>query len=314
MFAPVTGRQIPDHRGRRPIGVIGAALDLGSGRRGVDMGPSAIRYAQLGERIEELGLQIHDHGNVRTGMVEALDQGDPSARYWSALKRTCEELADHVAATLSEGELPLVLGGDHSIAIGTLGGLARSHGTPGGVVWLDAHTDINSPRTSPSGNVHGMPLAVALGLADDPRFESSAWPLPMVDERLTALVGIRSVDAGERDRLAGLGVRVFTMEDVDRHGMRHVMEQAIEAVSGAPFVHVSLDMDVLDPDQAPGVGTPVRGGITYREAHLAMEMLATSGVVSSLEVVEVNPVLDERNATASLAVELVLSALGARIL
>jgi arginase len=294
--------------------VIGAALDLGSGRRGVDMGPSAIRYAQLGERIEALGLSIHDHGNVRTGMVEALDQGDPSARYWSAIKRTCEELADHVAATVSDGEMPLVLGGDHSIAIGTMGGLARVHGVPGGVVWLDAHTDINSPTTSPSGNVHGMPLAVALGLAGDPRFESSAWPLPMIREEHTALVGIRSVDAGERDRLSSLGVSVFTMEDVDRQGMRQVMEDAIAAVSGAAFVHVSLDMDVLDPDQAPGVGTPVRGGITYREAHLAMEMLATSGVVSSIEVVEVNPVLDERNATASLAVELVLSGLGARIL
>ena len=313
MFAAVTGRQIPEAR-RRPIGVIGAALDLGSGRRGVDMGPSANRYAQLGERIEELGLAIHDHGNVRTGMVEALDQGDPSARYWSAIKRTCEELADHVAATVSEGEMPLVLGGDHSIAIGTLGGLARVHGVPGGVVWLDAHTDINSPTTSPSGNVHGMPLAVALGLAGDPRFESSAWPLPMIQEQHTALVGIRSVDAGERNRLASLGVSVFTMEDVDRHGMRQVMEDAIAAVSSAAFVHVSLDMDVLDPDQAPGVGTPVRGGITYREAHLAMEMLATSGIVSSIEVVEVNPVLDERNATAGLAVELVLSGLGARIL
>ena len=309
----MTGRQIPEAR-RRPIGVIGAALDLGSGRRGVDMGPSAIRYAQLGERIEALGLSIHDHGNVRTGMVEALDQGDPSARYWSAIKRTCEELADHVASTVSDGEMPLVLGGDHSIAIGTMGGLARVHGVPGGVVWLDAHTDINSPTTSPSGNVHGMPLAVALGLAGDPRFESSAWPLPMIREEHTALVGIRSVDAGERDRLAALGVSVFTMEDVDRHGMRQVMEDAIAAVSAAAFVHVSLDMDVLDPDQAPGVGTPVRGGITYREAHLAMEMLATSGIVSSIEVVEVNPVLDERNATASLAVELVLSGLGARIL
>ena len=309
----MSGRQIPESR-RRPIGVIGAALDLGSGRRGVDMGPSAIRYAQLGERIEELGLSIHDHGNVRTGMVEALDQGDPSARYWSAIKRTCEELADHVAATVSEGEMPLVLGGDHSIAIGTMGGLARVHGMPGGVVWLDAHTDINSPSTSPSGNVHGMPLAVALGLAGDPRFESSAWPLPMIRDEHTALVGIRSVDSGERARLASLGVAVFTMEDVDRHGMRQVMEDAIAKVSAAPFVHVSLDMDVLDPDQAPGVGTPVRGGITYREAHLAMEMLATSGIVSSIEVVEVNPVLDERNATASLAVELVLSGLGARIL
>ncbi|MDX6591115.1 MAG: arginase [Gaiellales bacterium] len=278
------------------------------------MGPSAIRYALLGERIEALGLTVHDHGNVRTGMVEALDQGDPSARYWSAIKRTCEELADHVAASVLEGDLPLVLGGDHSIAIGTLGGLARAHGGPGGVVWLDAHADINSPNTSPSGNVHGMPLAVALGLANDPRFESSAWPLPMVVAEHTVLVGVRSVDLGERKRLREVGVKVFTIEDVDRHGMRNVMEEAIAIASGAPFMHVSFDMDVLDPDQAPGVGTPVRGGITYREAHLAMEMLATSGAVSSLEVVEVNPVLDERNATGALAVELMLSALGSRII
>ena len=313
MFRGVTASH-PSRQDARPVGVIGAALDLGSGRRGVDMGPSAIRYALLGERIEELGLPVHDHGNVRTGMVEALDEGDPSARYWSAIKRTCEELADHVVATVSEGEMPLVLGGDHSIAIGTLGGLARAHGAPGGVVWMDAHTDINSPTTSPSGNVHGMPLAVALGLANDPRFESSAWPLPMILEQHTALVGVRSVDAGERARLREVGVRVFTMEDVDRRGMRDVMEEAISIASGAPFMHVSLDMDVLDPDQAPGVGTPVRGGITYREAHLAMEMLATSGNMSSLEVVEVNPVLDARNATGTLAVELVLSAIGARIL
>jgi arginase len=296
------------------IGVIGAALDLGSGRRGVDMGPSAIRYALLGERVEGLGRKVHDHGNVSTGLVEALDEGDPSARYWSAIKRTCENLADHVAETVADGELPLVLGGDHSIAIGTLGGLARAHGAPGGVIWMDAHSDINTPTTSPSGNVHGMPLAVALGLAGDPRFESSAWPLPMVAEQHTVLVGVRSVDEGERERLRSIGARVYTMADIDRFGMRHVMEEAIRIASGAPFVHLSFDMDVLDPDHAPGVGTPVRGGITYREGHLAMEMLATSGVVRSMEIVEVNPVLDERNATASLAVELVCSALGARIL
>lgn len=296
------------------IGVIGAALDLGSGRRGVDMGPSAIRYALLGERAEALGWRVHDHGNVSTGLFEALDEGDPSARYWSAIKRTCEHLADHVAETVAEGEVPLVLGGDHSIAIGTLGGLARAHGGPGGVIWMDAHSDINSPTTSPSGNVHGMPLAVALGLARDPRFESSAWPLPMLAEQHTVLVGVRSVDEGERERLRSIGARVYTMSDIDRYGMRHVMEEAIRIVSGASFVHLSFDMDVLDPDQAPGVGTPVRGGITYREGHLAMEMLATSGVVRSIEVVEVNPVLDERNATANLAVELICSALGARIL
>ena len=294
--------------------MIGAALDLGSGRRGVDMGPSAIRYAQLGERIEEMGLPIHDHGNVRTGMVEALDQGDPSARYWSAIKRTCEELADHVAATVNDGEMPLVLGGDHSIAIGTLGGLAHAHGGPGGVIWFDAHTDINTPSTSPSGNVHGMPLAIALGLADEDRFRSDRWPLPMISEGATVLIGVRSVDEGERRRMAELGLKVFTMHDIDRYGMHRVVEEAIELTAGGPFVHISFDMDVVDPDQAPGVGTPVRGGITYREAHLAMELVAKHGILTSLELVEVNPVLDEHNQTASLAVELACSAFGARIL
>jgi arginase len=247
-------------------------------------------------------------------MVEALDEGDVTARYWTAIRRTCEELADHVGEVVSDGEMPLVLGGDHSIAIGTLGGLARASDGPGGVVWLDAHTDINSPASSPSGNVHGMPLAVALGLTGDSRFEDLPWPTPMADDARTVLVGIRSVDRGERTELRRVGVHVFTIADIDRLGMRAVMERAIELAAGGPFLHVSLDMDVLDPDQAPGVGTPVRGGITYREAHLAMEMLAASGLMTSLELVEVNPILDDRNATGSLAVELALSALGARIL
>jgi arginase len=306
---------MPATEGEKPkVAVIGAALDLGSGRRGVDMGPSAIRYAQLAERVSELGYPIHDHGNVGSTMVERADVGDPAARYWDAIKRTCEELADHVALAVSGGELPLVLGGDHSIAIGTLGGLARAHGAAGGVIWFDAHTDINSPATSPSGNVHGMPLAVALGLAAEERFASPAWPLPMIDQEHTALVGVRSVDAGERARLAELGVTVFTMYDVDRLGMHMVVEQALDITSGAPFVHVSFDLDVLDPSAAPGVGTPVPGGITYREAHLAMELLAKRGSVGSLELVEVNPILDEHNATGNLAVELACSALGARIL
>jgi arginase len=299
---------------KRPVGVIGAALDLGAGRRGVDMGPSAIRYAQLGEHVAALGYTVHDHGNVSAGMVEALDEGDPTARYWGAIRRTCEELADRVEESVADNEMPLVLGGDHSIAIGTLGGLARAYGGAGGLIWLDAHTDINSPTSSPSGNVHGMPLAVALGLTGDPRFEDLPWPTPMVGEHRTVLVGVRSVDRGERSQLKRVGVHIFTMADVDRHGLRDVMEEALRLASGGPFLHVSLDMDVLDPDKAPGVGTAVRGGITYREAHLAMEMLADSGVMTSLEVVEVNPILDERNATGSLAVELVCSALGSRIL
>jgi arginase len=298
----------------RRIAVIGAALDLGSGRRGVDMGPSAIRYAQLAEQVEALGYTIDDLGNVDTSQAEALDEGDPGARYWFAIKATCEQLARGVVGAVHNGELPLVLGGDHSIAVGTLGGLAAAHGGPGGVIWLDAHSDVNTPDTSPSGNVHGMPLAIALGLTHDPRFESDAWPLPMLLDEHTVLIGVRSVDEGEKRRLRGLGARVYTMSDVDRRGIGPVIEEAIDIASGGAFMHVSLDMDVVDPEQAPGVGTPVRGGITYREAHLGMEILAKSGVLSSLEVVEVNPVLDEHNATASLAVELVCSALGARIL
>jgi arginase len=298
----------------RRIAVIGAALDLGSGRRGVDMGPSAIRYAQLSEQVEALGYGLGDRGNVDSSLAEALSVGDPSARYWDAIKATCEQLARGVAGAVGEGELPLVLGGDHSIAVGTLGGLAAAHGGPGGVIWLDAHTDMNTPATSPSGNVHGMPLAVALGLSDDVRFRSDAWPVPMLVEDHTVLIGVRSVDEGEKRRLRDLGVHVFTMYDVDRRGIGSIMEEGIELASGGAFLHVSLDMDVVDPEQAPGVGTPVRGGITYREAHLGMEILAKQGVVASLEVVEVNPVLDEHNATASLAVELVCSALGARIL
>ena len=299
---------------KAPIAVIGAALDLGSGRRGVDMGPSAVRYAQLAERIGALGYELDDRGNVGAGMVEALDVGDPSARYWDAIKRTCEELAGEVATAARAGRVPLVIGGDHAIAIGTLGGLASAHGAPGGVIWFDAHTDINTPATSPSGNVHGMPLAIALGLADDDRFRSDRWPLPMIAEQSTVLIGVRSVDEGERRRMAELGLKVFTMHDIDRYGMHRVVEEAIEITSTGPFVHISFDMDVVDPDQAPGVGTPVRGGITYREAHLAMELVAKHGILTSLELVEVNPVLDEHNQTGSLAVELACSALGARIL
>ncbi len=299
---------------RSRIAVIGAALDLGSGRRGVDMGPSAIRYGGLEERLGALGLDRYDRGNVGAPTVERLDQGDSSTRYWDSIKQTCEELAREVAEVVTAGEVPLVLGGDHSIAIGTLGGLARAHGAPGGVVWVDAHSDINTPVSSPSGNVHGMPLAVTLGLSDDERFKSDAWPIPSVLGEHAVLVGVRSIDDGEREHLRRAGVTVFSMYDIDRHGMHHVMEHAVRVASGGAFMHVSFDMDVVDPDQAPGVGTPVRGGITYREAHLAMEILASRDLITSLEIVEVNPVLDEHNATGSLAVELACSAFGKRIL
>lgn len=294
----------------QPVAVIGAGLDLGAGRRGVDMGPSAIRYAGLDERVAQLGRRVEDWGDVETAVLEATEVVDERMRYLPQIKATCERIAALVARASEEDYLPLVLGGDHSVALGSLGGMARAHG-PGGVLWLDAHGDLNRPETSPSGNVHGMPLAATLGVAG-PEFESNEYPLPAVDR--VALVGVRSLDPGERELLAELDACVFTMSDLDRQGVEPAIREALEHVTGAGFVHVSLDMDVLDPDVAPGVSTPVRGGLSYREAHLALELVAEAGVLSSLEVVEVNPILDRENETAQLAVELVASALGARIL
>ncbi len=298
--------------GQSPVAIIGAALDLGQGRRGTDMGPSAIRYAGLDARIAELGRACEDWGNVRTPVAESIEPGDERARFLDEIKATCAAIADAVARAKQEGRLPLVLGGDHSVALGTLGGLARST-SPGGVLWLDAHGDLNRPETSPTGNVHGMVLAAALGLAGD-AFESDAWPIPAVEPSRVALVGVRSLDEGERQLLRELGARVYTMSDVDRLGVERAIRESLEHVAGSGFVHVSLDMDVIDPEVAPGVGTPVRGGLSYREAHFALELVAESGLAGSLEVVEVNPVLDRENATGRLAVELVASALGARIL
>jgi arginase len=298
--------------GQSPVAIIGAALDLGQGRRGVDMGPSAIRYAGLDARIAELGRACEDWGNVVTPVAESIEPGDESARFLDEIKAICASIADLVAQAKRQGRLPLVLGGDHSVALGTLGGLARST-SPGGVLWLDAHGDLNRPETSPTGNVHGMVLAAALGLAGD-GFESTAWPIPAVDPSRVALVGVRSLDEGERQLLRELGARVYTMSDVDRMGVERAIRESLEHVAGSGFVHVSLDMDVVDPEVAPGVGTPVRGGLSYREAHFALELVAESGLAGSLEVVEVNPILDRENATGRLAVELVASALGARIL
>jgi arginase len=298
--------------GRRPVALIGASLDLGAGRRGVDMGPSAIRYAGLDARIERLGREVYDWGNVEGAVPEATEMGSERVRFLEPIKQACERVAHLVARAVDEGLQPLVLGGDHSVAIGTLGGLARAEGV-GGVLWLDAHGDLNRPETSPTGNVHGMPLAAALGLAG-PEFESDAWRLPAVQAERLALVGVRSLDAAEAELIADTGVSVYTMSDVDRLGLERVVREALAKIAGPGFVHVSLDMDALDPDIAPGVGTPVRGGLSYREAHLAMELVAESGLAGSLEVVEVNPILDRENETAKLAVELVASALGARIL
>lgn len=296
----------------QPIAIIGAGLDLGAGRRGVDMGPSAIRYAGLHQRLARLGREGVDWGNVESAVAEATTLADARVRFLPEIIAACERIAVLVERSLGEGFFPLVLGGDHSVALGTLGGLARARGQ-GGVLWIDAHGDLNRPDTSPSGNVHGMPLAAALGLAG-PEFESDSWPLPAVDPSRVALVGVRELDDGERRLLRELDARVFTMSDLDRMGMEAVIREALDTVAGDGFVHVSLDMDALDPEIAPGVGTPVRGGLSFREAHLALELVAESGLAGSLEVVEVNPILDRENATALLAVDLVASALGARIL
>jgi arginase len=296
----------------KQVAIIGAALDLGAGRRGVDMGPSAIRYAGLHERLDGLGYDVLDWSDVETAVLEATRDTDETARYLPEIKAACGRIARLVAHALEQGALPLVLGGDHSVALGTLGGLAKATG-PGGVLWVDAHGDLNTPETSPSGNVHGMPLAAAIGLADD-RFQSPDWTLPAVDPHRVALVGLRAIDARERERIRDLGIKAYTMSDIDRIGIERAIRESLTHIAGPGFVHVSLDMDALDPDVAPGVGTPVQGGLTYREAHLALELVAESGLAGSLEVVEVNPILDRGNTTAALAVELVASALGKTIL
>src|SRR3954447_1339726 len=267
--------------------IIGAPLDLGAGRRGVDMGPSAIRYAGLEDRLAALGVDVVDRGNVATPVAEATSEHDERARFLPAIRATCERVAELVGAALDEDRVPIVLGGEHSIALGTLGGPAPrgARRGPGAVLWFDAHGDLNTPQTTPSGNVHGMPLAAALGRGGA-GFESEAWTLPALEPQRVAVIGARELDPGERELIAELALPVYTMSEVDRRGIEDVVEDALRRAAGAPFVHVSLDMDGLDPDVAPGVGTAVRGGLTYREAHLAMELVAESGLLCCLEIVE----------------------------
>jgi len=303
------------------IRIIGVPLDLGAGRRGVDMGPSALRVAGLDKRLEQMGCDVEDSGDLDVVIPEQEEvktaDRDRRMRYADAILQSSEALAGAVRTALDEGFMPLALGGDHSIAIGTVAGASayfQARGESIGVVWLDAHGDMNTPESTPSGNIHGMGLAISCGLGD-PRFTHLAGFAPKVDPRRVALVGARDLDPGERDHCRSLGVTVFTMRDLDELGAREVMRRAIEvAGKGAAGIHVQLDMDVIDPEDAPGTGTPVRGGLTYREAHLAMELLADSRIVRALDIVEINPVLDEHNRTAELGTELVLSALGKRII
>ena len=293
--------------------IVGAPLDLGQGRRGVDMGPSAIRYAGLEERLASFGCTVVDRGNLATPEPEALAVDDERARFLPEILDACAGLAELVGDIVREGSLPLVLGGDHSIALGTLAGLRAAAGEPGGVIWIDAHGDLNTPETSPTGNVHGMPLAAAVGLAGD-GFSHEGLTLPAVDPRRVVLLGVRSLDPAERALIRETGIRAITMTEIDRIGIERAVLEAIDRASGPGFVHVSLDLDALDPEVAPGVGTPVKGGLTYREAHLACEDLAESRLVGSLELVEANPILDRENGSASIAVELAASALGQSIL
>ena len=299
------------------IAVIGAPMDLGAGRRGVDMGPSALRVAGLYQKLTELGYQVEDLGNVIVDQPESLPGGPSHARYLPQIAHTCARLADIVERSADQERVPLVLGGDHSAAIGTIAGMSRNRRKAGhklGLLWMDAHADMNTPDSSPSGNVHGMPLACAIGLGPA-ELTGLAGNVPMVDPENVAIVGLRSVDDIEKYNVRGAGVHPFTMRDIDERGMRTVIQQAIHAVSsGTSGFHLSFDLDAVDPDEAPGVGTPVHGGITYREAHLAMETICDSGMMTSLELVELNPVLDVANRTAILGVELIMSALGKRIL
>jgi arginase len=301
----------------RKIRVIGVPLDLGQSRRGVDMGPSAVRVAGLEARLEALGHVVEDAGNVLVAIAEQKKEGDPHAKYLKEITATCTKHADLIVKTLEAGKMPITLGGDHSIAAGTVAGVAefyRRQNQKIGLIWIDAHTDVNTPESSPSGNVHGMPLAAIMGLGP-PELSNIFDFSPKVSAENCVLVGVRDIDAIEKENVRRTGIHVFTMRDIDERGMRTVMEEALRAAGrGTAGYHVSLDMDWVDPEDAPGVGTPVRGGATYREAHLAMEIIADHGRMLSFEIVEVNPVIDEHNQTADLAVELALSAFGKKIL
>ncbi len=301
----------------RKIDVMGCSMDLGAGRRGVDMGPSALRVAQIGKRLAELGHTVTDLGDVPVEVVETQEMGKVNARYLSSIRPACEKLAELVAESLSKGHTPLVLGGDHSINIGTMAGYARAFkGSEKGIgmIWIDAHADMNTPETSPSGNIHGMPLATALGYGE-PSLVNMLEDGPHIEASNVVLIGIRDVDMAERKLVKESGIRTYTMRDIDERGFGEVMHEAVRHLKrNTEGFHVTFDADGLDPEVAPGVGTPVKGGISYREAHLAMEIVAESGGMIGFELSEVNPLLDQFNRTAEMLTELTLSAFGKTIL
>ena len=301
----------------RTVAMIGVPMDLGGGRRGVDMGPSAVRIAGIRDGLERLGLAFEDRGNVAVPQPESREARNPRARFLNEIARACQRLRRRVEDALAAGAFPLVVGGDHSIAIGTVAALSSFHHRRDervGLLWFDAHGDMNTPESSPSGNIHGMPCATVLGRGA-PELVGIGERVPMVDPERTAIVGVRDLDNREREEIRDSGVRVFTMRDVDQLGISRVMGEALEIVNdGTAGFHLSFDMDGTDPSLAPGVGTPVPGGTNFRESHLVMELAAESGRMLALEMTEINPILDERNRTARAAVELVLSAMGKRIL
>ncbi len=304
-------------KAKRNIEIIGVPVDLGAGRRGVDMGPSAIRIADLEPRLEGLGHRVSDSGDLDVMIPETQKVGEDKLRYKTPILATCTELCDRVQQTLEKSRLPLVLGGDHSLAVGSVAGSSGYFARQGdsiGLIWFDAHGDSNTPDTTPSGNIHGMALAICLGLGDHD-LVNLGGRTPKVQPRNTVVIGVRDIDPGEREILKKSGASVFTMRDLDERGMRDVLDEALHAAGdGTAGIHLSFDLDVVDPEDAPGTGTPVWGGITYREAHLAMEMLADRAQIVAIDLVEVNPVLDTQNMTGILAAELAQSVLGKRIL
>lgn len=292
-------------------------MDLGAGRRGVDMGPSAIRIAGVSQGLRQLGLAVDDDGDVGVPAPETRDPGKSTARYLDPIYHVCNRLRLRVRRTLEQSEIPVVLGGDHSIAIGTVSGVSeffRERDQKVGLIWIDAHGDMNTPETSPSGNIHGMPLATLLGMGH-PRLVEMGGFWPKVEARHTCLIGIRDIDEIERQNVKRSGIHAYTMRDVDERGMRAVMQEAIGFASdGTAGFHVSFDLDAMDPRDVPGTGTPVKGGISWREANLLMEMISDTGRMTSLEVTELNPILDVKNQSGEVAVDVILSAFGKRIL